>query len=260
MYSKKMLKLSISVLSVVLAVSICIGLSGNIAMAADEETDFSDFFFLGRCTFRAWGENLFFKLTPEYQLILEGEEDGEAIRNVITVLADTEWINTGKPWIGSNGMVKTRVVEERESVDGELSEISRNFFARCKETNAVYYFGEDVDIYEDGKIVSHDGEWRAGKDGAKPGLIMPGTFLLGSKYFQEIAPNAQDRAMHTAMGLKVTTPAGVFRNCVVVSEDSAIEAGAESTKVYCPDVGLVIDDEFELVDYGFDIFDPDDDD
>ena len=42
-------------------------------------------------------------------------------------------------------------------------------------------------IVEDGRIVSHEGAWRAGVDGAQPGLIMPGTFLLGSRYFQEIA-------------------------------------------------------------------------
>jgi hypothetical protein len=36
-------------------------------------------------------------------------------------------------------------------------EISRNYFAMCKPTSNAIYFGEDVDIYEDGEIVSHEG-------------------------------------------------------------------------------------------------------
>jgi hypothetical protein len=43
--------------------------------------------------------------------------------------------------------IMTRVVEERESVDGELAEVSRNGCARCIETGDIYYFGEEVDFY-----------------------------------------------------------------------------------------------------------------
>lgn len=55
----------------------------------------------------------------------------------------------------------------------------------------VFYFGEHVDIYHEDGTITHDGAWRAGQpdgDGlAKPGIIMPGRFLLGSRYFQEQA-------------------------------------------------------------------------
>lgn len=57
--------------------------------------------------------------------------------------------------------------------DGELTEISRNFFATCNRDNSVVYFGEEVNIYEDGEVVAHEGEWRAGDDDARPGIIMP---------------------------------------------------------------------------------------
>ena len=56
-----------------------------------------------------------------------------------------------------------RVVEERESEDGELKEVSRNFFAFCKKTGNLFYFGEEVDDYDsEGNVVSHSGGWRAG--------------------------------------------------------------------------------------------------
>ena len=73
-----------------------------------------------------------------------------------------------------------RVIKEHESENGELIEISHNFYAISKKTNDVYYFGEEVDIYRDGKIVSHDGAWFSGRDGAIFGLIMPGTPLLAA--------------------------------------------------------------------------------
>jgi hypothetical protein len=117
----------------------------------------------------------------------------------------------------------------------------------------VVYFGEDVDFYEDGEIVGHEGSWRAGVAGAAPGLIMPGTFLLGSRYYQEVAPGvAEDRAEHVAMGLDVEVEAGDFTHCVEVLETTPLEPGAESEKTYCPGVGLVVDGDLELVEFGID--------
>ena len=40
--------------------------------------------------------------------------------------------------------VRTRVMEEYETVDGEVEEISRNYVADCEPMHDVYYFGEDV--------------------------------------------------------------------------------------------------------------------
>jgi hypothetical protein len=221
------------------------------ASAQDEEPEFTSDFRLEDCIgFSARGANPYFILRPGYELVFEGEEDGEALGLVITVLNQTKTID-----VPDLGEVKTRVVEERETVDGELVEVSRNFFAICNRTNDVVYFGEEVDIYEEGEIVSHEGAWLAGQpaeDGvAEPGLILPGTFLLGSRYFQEIAEGiALDRAEHTDMGLEVTVPAGTFEDCVEVTETTPLEPDSESVKIYCPEVGLVVDDVFELVSYG----------
>ena len=65
---------------------------------------------------------------------------------------------------GESLTVLARVVEEREWKDGKLVEVSRNYYARCAQTSDIYYFGEDVDIYENGVVVSHDGTWLAGTD------------------------------------------------------------------------------------------------
>jgi len=225
--------------------------SNNVASAQEEEPEFTQDFRLEDCNFRASGENPYFILEPGYHLVFEGEEDGEQISLEISVLRETEEITL--PDIGA---VRTRVVEERESVDGELVEVSRNFFVICRPTNDIYYFGEEVDIYNEDGTITHEGAWRAGEpdnDGlAEPGIIMPGTFLLGSRYYQEMADGiALDRAEHVEMGIEITTEAGTFTDCVRVVETTPLEPGAESEKIYCPEVGLVVDDIVELVEYGF---------
>jgi hypothetical protein len=235
-------------LLVVLAIAMRLELGGRPAIAKDGE-EFTLDFRLEECKPQTKEGNPYFILKPGYQLVLRGEDEGEKLRLVITVLKDQAIEIEGK------GKVKVGVVEEREWVDGEIVEISKNFFIQCQHANDVYYVGEEVDIYEDGEVVSHEGAWQAGKEGALPGLIMPGTFLLGSRYFQEQAPGvALDRAENVAMGLHLEIPAGKFDRCVEVLETTPLEPGSESVKRYCPGIGLVFDDGVDLVKYGFGIF------
>jgi hypothetical protein len=170
------------------------------------ENEYTASFRAQDCTFSSTGRNPFFILEPNYQSVLRGEDEGEAAELTITVLNETRGING----------TQTRVIEERESVGGELVEISRNFFAICEETNSVFYFGEEVDIYENGMIVGHEGAWLAGQDANQAGMIMPGTILLGARYYQEIAPSvAVDRAEIIDMGEAIQTPSGDFTDTLI---------------------------------------------
>jgi hypothetical protein len=251
---------------IILAITLtCAGLVGALARPAGAlsgaatDTEYTEDFPVDHCRFRANGRNMYMSLEPGYQLYLEGDDDGEFVTLLITVLHDTERISFDHE--GERIRVKTRVVEEREYADGELVEVSRNFLALCQQTGDIYYVGEDVDDYEDGEIVGHEGAWRAGVDGALPGILMPGSFLLGSRYFQELAPGvALDRAEHVEMGVTTVVPAGEFEDSVVVFEDSALEPDADSEKIYGPGVGLLVDDALELVWFGFGDDDDDSDD
>ncbi len=214
---------------------------------------YTEIFYEQHCTWAHRGtQNAFFPLNPGYQLILEGEvdEEGETIvvRVEATVLRDTELI-AYQAASGDEVRVRARVWEEREFEDDELVEVSRNFVAICRETGDVFYFGEDVDDYEDGEIVGHGGAWRAGLDGALPGILFPARFLLGAKYFQEIAPGvALDRAKNVAMGLEIATPAGTFTDCVGVIDSTALAPDEEGDpKAYCRGVGLVMDEDIVLI-------------
>src|SRR3990172_9846526 len=200
---------------------------------------FTDSFMLEECDgFSNTGSNPFFILEPGYQLILEGEEGEVEMHLTITVLNKTKTIDG----------IKTRVVEERETHDGVLVEVSRNYFAICNRDNSVVYFGEDVDFYEDGVIVGHEGSWRAGVNGARAGIIMPGIQLLGARYMQEVAPGvALDRAETESIIEVVETPAGTFENCLKTRETTPLEPGAVGFKFYAPDIGLVQDGVLKLV-------------
>ena len=154
----------------------------------------------------------------------------------LTVLPDTQEVDG----------VRAGILEERETKDGKLVEISRNFFATDKNTGDVYYFGEDVDNYKDGKIISHESAWRAGERGAKFGLMIPATPTAGQRFYQEIAPKvAMDRVEVVSTNETVKTPAGTFEHCVHLRETTPLE-GYVSHKYYAPGVGMIKDDEFEL--------------
>ncbi len=187
-------------------------------------------------------------------------DEDEAVR--VSILTDTESVG-GQP---------TRVMEEREWVDGELAEVSRNFVNQCPNTQDVYYWGEDVCIaagsedaleeepYEghidctdiDESLTWGSGAWRAGIEDAEPGILFPGgAFLLGANYFQEVAENAQDWATNEEMGLTVDNPAGgEFEDCVLVLDRNLLEDPKSKEdgdeKIYCPGIGIVQDEELEL--------------
>lgn len=167
---------------------------------------------------------------------LEGVEGTVQLAVLITVLDETVDV----------GGVQARVVEERETEDGELVEVSRNFFAQAPD-GTVCYFGEDVDIYEAGNVVAHDGAWRAGGDN-RPGIIMPANPKPGMSYAQEIAPGvAEDHADHIAQGETITVTAGTFTETLRTREWTPLEPNETSIKAYAQGVGLIVDDSIVLV-------------
>ena len=197
-------------------------------------------FDLENCDFASSGENSYFVLEPGYQVILRGQEDGEELELVMRVLNETKVVDG----------VETRVVEEKEYEGGSLVEVSRNYFALCKPTNNAIYFGEDVDMYEDGEIVSHEGAWLAGENGSKAGMIMPGNVEVGFKYYQEIAPGvAEDRAEIMSVNDTLDTPSGTFKQVLKTEETNPLKQSEKEFKFYAPGIGLIQDEAIKLVKY-----------
>ena len=180
------------------------------------------------------GESTYFVLKPGFQATF-GNGRGKL---VISVLDETKDV----------AGVRTRVVEEREWKGADLVEVSRNYYALDPTSGDVYYFGEDVDVYRRGKVVSHEGSWRHGANGATFGLMMPGKPAIGLRYYQEQAKGvAMDRAEIVSVSETLKTPAGTFDRCVKTRETTPLEPLSREYKVYAPGVGLIRDGDMTLV-------------
>jgi hypothetical protein len=228
--------------SSVLALPVVLLAAGSVIINgyASSSDDWTRTFDLDACTFSPNGSNTYFYLEPGYELTLEGEEDGEDIQLVLSVSNETRVVNG----------VETRTVEERESENGELIEISRNYFAYCSETGDIFYFGEEVDFYEDGEISGHEGAWLAGEDGATAGIIVPARPSVGMKYYQEVAPGvAEDRAEILSLNETLIVPAGIFEDVLKVEETTPLEPGVREYKYHAPGIGLIQDEVLKLTKY-----------
>jgi hypothetical protein len=220
--------------------SVCLVLLPTTLFGAPE-TKWQDTFGIDKKNLTAAGSNAWFVLEPGYRCVFEGQEDGEEVQLTITVLGETKRVDG----------VETRVVEEQETSGGKPVEISRNYFAFDPATRNVYYFGEDVDAYKDGKSVNHDGGWLSGVKGAKYGLAMPGDVKVGERYYQEVAPGAaMDRAEIVSITEIVTVPAGTFHGCVKTEETTPLEPKSKEYKYYAPNVGLIQDGGLKLMKRG----------
>jgi len=223
---------ALSVLGVLLAWGVC-SCSRMQPVSSSNPAGWRDRFEVNKTALAPTGNNAWFPLQPGRVLKLAHE--GE--RLTLTVLPETRIVDG----------VATAVLEEREEKNGQLVEVSRNYFATDPATRDVYYFGEDVDNYKEGRIVSHNSAWLAEQGGARFGLFLPGTPRVGDKFYQEIAPQvAMDRAEIVSLDETVTTPAGTFHHCLHVRETTPLEPGV-SHKYFAPGIGLIKDDEFELV-------------
>jgi hypothetical protein len=175
-------------------------------------------------------DNPYFPLVPrtEFKYVAE-TEDGREI-NTVTVTRNTKRI------LG----VTATVVRDRVFVDGELKEDTFDWYAQDEDGN-VWYLGEDTKEYEDGVVVSTEGSWLAGKNGARPGIIMLAHPRPGDFYKQEVAPGvAEDQARVIHLDRTVTVPYGTFRHCLQTFETTPLDATAREDKYYAPGLGQVL--------------------
>ena len=178
-------------------------------------------------------DNRFHPLQPGTRFIYIGTEDGEPEKDIVDVTRGQKTI------LG----VKVVVVLDRVFQGGALKERTLDWYAQDEDGN-VWYMGEDTKTYENGKVVSTEGSWEAGKNGAKAGIIMLAHPRVGDTYRQEFARGvAEDQARVVARNQKVSVPYGKFSGCLKTEEFTPLEPGATSVKYYCPKIGFVKGDD-----------------
>lgn len=139
--------------------------------------------------------------------------------------------------------VAATVVRDRVYLDGSLIEDTYDWYAQADD-GAVWYLGEDSKEILNGQVINTDGSWEWGVDGALPGIIMWGTPAthVGEEYRQEFYEGeAEDWAKVIALNETVTVPNGTFTGCIRTEDWNALESGSREEKVYCPQVGLVLE-------------------
>ena len=175
--------------------------------------------------------NRYLPLSNLQQDILEGTEGGKAARIERTRKTGT------KTFMVQDQPVQALIVEDREFFNGELAEVTLDYFAQADD-GTVYYLGEDVDIYENGQVASHEGAWLYGVHTDKLGIIMPADPKVGDKFRSEDVPGiTQEDDEVVSVSETVTVPAGTFKNCLKIKE--ILSGGEIEYKYYAPGVGVV---------------------
>ena len=157
----------------------------------------------------------------------------------------------------ANG-ITARVVHDVVTEDGKPVEVTDDWYAQDTCGN-IWYLGEATKEFENGKVVSTEGSFEAGVDGAQPGIVMPAKPRAGMRYRQEYyAGHAEDRAEVLSVREQVEVPFGFFgKGRVVMTRDlNPLEPKVLEYKFYARGVGPVLavgvsggSDREELVSY-----------
>jgi len=160
------------------------------------------------------------------------------------LLKDTQELNTVEVTRASKTIlgVAVTVVHDRVFIaDGSLGEDTFDWYGQDKEGN-VWYFGEDTKTYDHGTLVTTEGSWEAGKNGAHAGIIMLAHPAVGDVYKQEDAPGVvADMAKVIGLDATASVPYGNFTNCIETTEWTPIEPGDRAHKFYARGIGIVLE-------------------
>ena len=168
-------------------------------------------------------DNEYLPLKPGTTFVYEGGAE----RGEMTVTHDTKKVM---------GVVCV-VVDDRAWEGGKLIEKTNDWFAQDNK-GTVWYFGEDTKEYENGKVVSTEGSWEAGVDGAKPGVLMQADPKVGQSYHQEYYKGeAEDMARVLSFDASVRVPYGSFDHVLETKEWTPLQPGFFEKKYYVRGVG-----------------------
>ncbi len=175
--------------------------------------------------------NPYLPLSSLAQDVLEGTEGGNPAKVVRTRAPGTLVFTV------DGQQVQTVIVVDSAFVSGQLIEVAHDYFAQS-DNGDVYYFGEDVDLYTNGQITSHEGAWRFGVNTNTLGLLFPAAPKVGDKFRSESVPGVtQENDEVVSVSETVTVPVGTYQNCVKIRE--MIPGEADEFKLYAPGVGVI---------------------
>jgi hypothetical protein len=161
------------------------------------------------------------------------EVDAEGAEKRVVVIATTET----RPI--ANGLT-ARVVRDTVTEDGALVEDTFDWYAQDRAGN-VWYLGEDTAEFEDDQVVTKEGSFEAGIDGAMPGIALPADPQPGMVYRQEFyRGHAEDNGEVLSVREQVDVPAGHYGDAMLTKDTATIEPDVLEYKLYARGVGPVL--------------------
>ena len=162
------------------------------------------------------------------QTIYGGHVDGKPFRTEVSLLPGV------KPTVWQGKTINTAIVQYVAYLDGRIHEVAIDWYAQADD-GSVWYFGEDVFNYEDGKVADTKGTWAAG-DTTPAAMIVPANPQVGDVYRPENAPGIAFEEVRVAkVDQDVAGPSGNIRGAIEVNELHM--DGTREGKVFAPGYG-----------------------
>jgi len=179
--------------------------------------------------------NPLFPLVPGTVWVYKNQSNGET--DTVTVTNQTQLID----------QVTTIAVHDVVQDAGNVvTEDTIDFFAQQTD-GTVWYFGETTQQFENGLLIGIEGTFLAGRDNAKPGIIMKATPMVGDVYRQEfLLGDAEDGAKVISTIASESVPAtSCSGTCLETFEFSPLDIGGDENKFYKPGVGMILEVDIE---------------
>jgi hypothetical protein len=175
--------------------------------------------------------NPYWPMTPGDRWVYrETDAQGREQRIEVTVTSKTKRI------LG----IDARVVHDIATQDGQVREDTYDWYAQDAQGN-IWYLGEDTKEYGNGQVVSTQGSWQAGVDGAQPGVLLPAHPKPGMSYRQEYYKGqAEDAAAVLSLDMRAKVPHGIYNHLLTTKEHTPLEPNLLEQKFYARGVGPVL--------------------
>lgn len=182
-------------------------------------------------------DNPWFPLKPGTVLEYRGRKDGARTRERVAVFTETKRI------LGVHATVVSDKLYARRAGRWGIAERTQDWYAQDRRGN-VWYLGEDTaELGPNGGVVSREGSWQAGVDGARSGIFMPAHPHRGQTGIQEmLAGEAEDHFRVLSLSARVSTPAASSRHALLTREWTPLEPGVVDHKLYVRGVGTVLEE------------------
>lgn len=174
--------------------------------------------------------NPWYPLKPGTTFTYKGTKDVRPSREVLKVTRRTKLIDG----------VPCRVLDDRLYLNGRLAERTTDWYSQDSKGNVWYYGEATAELDAQGKVTSTEGSWKAGVDGARPGIFMPAHPKVGQSFRQEYYKgHAEDRFRVLGLHTTVKVPYISSTNALLTQETTALEPGVIDHKVYVRGIGTV---------------------